>query len=162
MVKIDTRLLDISETTRTNEKLKGVYKIVLHDAPLKNKSGIKNRNYINNLKFQDYIFCSYHYIIGLNGEIINLIPEDEMAIHTGNIEFDFHSISIALCSYNLGNFPRKTLNSLKLFSNHLLEKYNLNEKYDLIRCYDVINRRSPIFFVDNPYLYYDFKETIHN
>ena len=161
MIKINTRPIDISENTRPNEKLKGVYKIVLPDAPIKNKSGIKNRNYINNLKYQDDIFSSYHYIIGINGEIINLIPEDEVSIHTGNIEFDFHSISIAICSYNLNKISSKTLNSLSVLSNYLLKKYNLNHKYDLIRCYDIINKRSPIFFVDNPYLYYDFKETIY-
>lgn len=161
MINIDTRLLDISETTRPNEKLKGVYKIVLHDAPLRNKSGIKNRNYINDLRFQDNIFCSYHYIIGLNGEIINLIPEKEISIHTGNIEFDFHSISIALCSYTLENFSNKTLVSLKILSKALLKKYNLDTNYDLIRCYDFINRRSPIIFVDNSYFYYDFKENIY-
>ena len=162
MVKIDTRLLDISENTRPSDKLNGVYKIVLHDAPLNNKSAIKNRNYINNLKFQDDIFCSYHYIIGLNGEILNIIPEDEISIHTGNIEFDFNCISIAICSYNLKNFEQTTLDSLMELSKKLLYTYNLDPKYDLIRCYDVINKRSPSMLVDNPHFYYDFKEKLYS
>lgn len=161
MINIDTRLIDICETTRPGNKLQGVYKIILHDAPLIKEDKIKNRNYINNLKRQDDIFMSYHYLIGKSGEIVNIIPEDEIAIHTGFLEFDLHSLSIALCyDNNNNNISDKTLNSLKLLLKSILRKYNLDPKYDLIRCYDVINKRVPLYFVENPYLFYDFKESM--
>lgn len=162
MINISSRLIDICETSRPNEKIDKIFKVILYHAPLKNQSAIKNRNYINNLKYQDNIFCSYHYIIGLKGEIINIIPENELAIHTGILEFDKHSLGVCIC-YNdstINKINYKTLNSLENLSRHLVKKYNLNPTYDLIRCYDIINKRSPLFFVDDPYYYFDFKESL--
>lgn len=160
MINISSRIIDISENTRPNEKIDKIFKIILHHAPIKNKSGIKNRNYINSLKNQDNIFCSYHYIIGLNGEIINIIPENELAIHTGILEFDKHSLGICICYNENNKISEKTMLSLEKLSIHLIKKYSLDATYDLIRCYDIINRRSPLFFVDNQYCYLDFKEKI--
>lgn len=159
MINVSSRIIDISENTRPNEKIDKIFKIILHHAPIKNKGGMKIRNYINNLKNQDDIFCSYHYIIGLDGEIINIVPENELAIHTGILEFDTHSLGICIC-YNDDKISKKVLDSLENLSKHLTNKYALDPTYDLIRCYDVINRRSPVFFVDNPYFYFDFKEKI--
>ena len=95
MIDIDERFIDISENTRSGEKIREIHKVILHDVPLKYESGMKNRNYINNLKYQDDIFMSYHYIIDQNGKIIQLIPKDEMANHTKCLEFYLYSISIA-------------------------------------------------------------------
>lgn len=159
MLNIKSRLIENSEMSRTKENIREIYKIVLHHAPLKNKSAIKNRNYINNLKYQDEKFCSYHYIIDFNGEIINIIPENELALHTKILEFDYHSIGIAICYKDdyLDRIPQIVQNSLKELSFYLLKKYNLDRHYDLIRCYDLINKRSPVFFVDNQYNFLDFK-----
>ena len=97
MLEISKRLIDISEMTRPKEKIKKIFKIVLHHAPIKGATAISNRNYINGLKKQDDIFCSYHYLIDFDGKIINLVPENEMTIHTGIVDYDMHSISICLC-----------------------------------------------------------------
>ena len=63
MLEISKRLIDISEMTRVKEKIDKIFKIVLHHTPIKGATAIANRNYINDLKKQDDIFCSYHYII---------------------------------------------------------------------------------------------------
>ena len=101
---------------------------------------------------------SYHYIIDQNGKIIQLIPEDEMANHTKCLEFDLYSISIALCyDKNTNLLTKETLSSLFNLTKRITTKYNLEFKYDIILCYNVINKRSPIYFVENPYIFYDFK-----
>ena len=140
MINISNRYIDISETTRPNEKIDKIFKIVLYHAPIINKSSIANRNYINNLKYQDDIFCSFHYIIGLNGEIINIVPEEELTLHTGILEYDKHSISVSICYTNKNKLSVKTLKSLENLSIYLTKKYNLDPTYDLIRCYDLINK----------------------
>ena len=158
MIDIDERFIDISENTRSGEKIREIHKVILHDVPLKYESGMKNRNYINNLKYQDDIFMSYHYIIDQNGKIIQLIPEDEMANHTKCLEFDLYSISIALCyDKNTNLLTKETLSSLFNLTKRITTKYNLDFMYDVILCYNVINKRSPIYFVENPYIFYDFK-----
>ena len=50
MLEISKRLIDISEMTRPKEKIKNIFKIVLHHAPIKGATAISNRNYINGLK----------------------------------------------------------------------------------------------------------------
>lgn len=162
MISIDTRYIDVSENTRPKDKIKDIFKLVLHDAPYPLKNEIENRNYINSLSRQDDIFLSYHYIIGQSGKIINIIPENEIAIHTKLLDFDMHSVSIALCYDKNMKLTNETLYSLKYLSNILIHKYNLDAKFDLIRCYDVLNKREPVCFMDNYYLFYDFKEKLHS
>lgn len=167
MLEISKRLIDISEMTRSKEKIEQIFKVVLHQAPIKGASAIVNRNYINELKNQDDIFCSYHYIIDFDGKIINIVPEDELTIHTGIIEYDMHSISICICYDKSNKISQLTLNSIKNLSKHLINKYSLNASFDLIRCFDLINKRSPIFFVDNYHNFIDFKldimdDKLHN
>lgn len=161
MLEISKRLIDISEMTRPKEKINKIFKIILHHAPIKEATAIANRNYINELKKQDDVFCSYHYIIDFDGKIINLVPEEELTIHTGIFEYDMHSISVCICYDKSNKITELTLNSLKNLSKYLITKYSLNSTFDLIRCYDIINKRSPIFFVDNPYFYYDFKQSLN-
>lgn len=161
MLEISKRLIDISEMTRPKEKINKSFKIILHHAPIKEATAIANRNYINELKKQDDVFCSYHYIIDFDGKIINLVPEEELTIHTGILEYDMHSISVCICYDKSNKITELTLNSLKNLSKYLITKYSLNSTFDLIRCYDIINKRSPIFFVDNPYFYYDFKQSLN-
>ena len=161
MLEISKRLIDISEMTRPKEKINKIFKIILHHAPIKGATVIANRNYINELKKQDDVFCSYHYIIDFDGTIINLVPEEELTIHTVFLEYDMHSISVCICYDKSNKITELTLNSLKNLSKYLITKYSLNSTFDLIRCYDIINKRSPIFFVDNPYFYYDFKQSIN-
>lgn len=159
MLDIKTHLLDISELTRSKDKIREIYKIVLYHAPKFGMSAIATRNYINNLKNQDNLFCSYHYIIGLDGEIINIIPENELSLHTNILEFDYHSLAIAIC-YNDKNLSYASITALKKLCNYLIKKYSLDKNYDIIRCYDLINKRSPIFFVDSQYAFYDFKKSL--
>ena len=167
MLEISKRLINISEMTRPKEKINKIFKIVLHHAPIKGATAIANRNYINELKKQDAVFCSYHYLVDFDGKIINLVPEDEMTIHTGIIDYDMHSISICLCYDYENKITYPELNSLKNLSKYLIYKYSLNPTFDLIRCFDLINKRSPIFFVDNYHSFIDFKldiidDKLHN
>ena len=46
MLEISKRLIDISEMTRPKEKIKNIFKIVLHHAPIKGATAISNRNYM--------------------------------------------------------------------------------------------------------------------
>src|SRR5574344_1117772 len=157
MINFKNRFINVSENTRPNENIIKVHKIILHQCPLKEKSAIFNRNYINNLQYQDNIFCSYHYIVGLDGEIINIIPEEEIALHTNILEIDNYSIGIGICNSDRyeNKVSKKEINSLRLLCNYLATKYNLDKKFDIIHYYDIINKRSPYFFVDCSYFFSD-------
>src|SRR5574344_437414 len=162
MINFKNRFINVSENTRPNENIIKVHKIILHQCPLKEKSAIFNRNYINNLQYQDNIFHSYHYIVGLDGKIINIIPEEETALHTNILAIDNYSIGIGICNSDRyeNKVSEKEINSLKFLCDYLVKKYNLDKKFDIIRCYDIINKRSPYFFIDIPYFFQDFKYSI--
>ena len=133
MIDIDERFIDISENTRSGEKIREIHKVILHDVPLKYESGMKNRNYINNLKYQDDIFLSYHYQFLLNKHR-RKNNQNLMANHTKCLEFDLYSISIALCyDKNTNLLTKETLSSLFNLTKRITTKYNLEFKYDIIR-----------------------------
>ena len=85
------------------EKSKTVYKkLLFHWVGNAGSSAIANRNYFESLKNTHKTYASSHYIIGLNGEIIRCIPEDEVAFHAGSRSMNRKSIGIEDCHPDWG------------------------------------------------------------
>ena len=93
-MNIEEKLLTINPMSRPGIKLNAVNKIVLHYVNNPGSTAIANRNYFESLKDQKIISASAHYIIGMSGEVIRMIPEDEVAYHSGNKEVNRISIGI--------------------------------------------------------------------
>ena len=82
-MEIQDKLLTINSYSRSGEKQNKIEKIVVHWVGNAGSSAIANRNYFENLKDSHKTYASSHYVIGLNGEIIRCIPENEVAFHAG-------------------------------------------------------------------------------
>lgn len=96
-MNIEDRLLVINPYSRSGEKQGKIQKIIVHWVGNANTSAIANRNYFNNLATTHTTSASSHYIIGLNGEIIRCIPENEVAFHSGSYSMNRKSIGIEDC-----------------------------------------------------------------
>lgn len=96
-MNIEDRLLVINPYCRSGEKQGKIQKIIVHWVGNANTSAIANRNYFNNLATTHTTIASSHYIIGLNGEIIRCIPENEVAFHSGSYSMNRKSIGIEDC-----------------------------------------------------------------
>lgn len=157
---IEDRLLVINPYSRSGEKQGKIQKIVVHWVGNANTSAIANRNYFNNLATTHKTSASSHYIIGLNGEIIRCIPDNEVAFHSGSYSMNRKSIGIEDCHPDWGGkFNNATYNSLVELCADLCKKYSLGIN-DIIRHYDVTGKDCPHYYVQNPVEWIDFKNKV--
>lgn len=147
-MQIIEKLLTVNPMSRPQKSLSTVEKIVIHYVGNPNTTALANRNYFENLKNQKIRYASSHYIIGLDGEIIRCIPDNEIAYHAGNYQMNLHSIGIENChTDSLGKFNSKTYESLVELTASLCDKFKLNPQKDVIRHYDVTKKMCPIYYV---------------
>ena len=126
---------------RPYEKRKKTTAIAVHYIGNAGTSAEANRNYFQNNNCE----VSANYIIGLNGEIICCIPDEEVAWCT--CQANSYSPSIECCHPDsTGKLNSKTYNSLVELCAYLCKKYKLDET-DLIRHYDVTGKICPKGFV---------------
>lgn len=100
-----------------------------------------NRNYFQNNNND----VSSNFIIGLDGEILCCIPDEEVAWCT--CQANSWSVSVECCHPDsTGKFNDKTYQSLVELCTYLCRKYGLDEN-DIIRHYDVTGKVCPKSFV---------------
>ncbi len=140
--------LTISEYSRPGEPLDEVKNIFVHYTANPNTSAAQNRSYFENLKDNhDVPGASSHFIIGINGEILQIVPLDEMAyaVQTRNMD----SISIECCFKNQnGQFTQETYDSLIELLAWLVNTYEL-EPEDILRHYDCGGKKCPLYYVEH-------------
>ncbi len=153
-------LLDISEMTRSGEKLKCVKRIIIHEAINPYFDEIEERNYINNLKYQDEKYYSTHYIIGKNNKCIRCIPDDEVSYSTNNLIIDYTSISVSCCFFDKnGKIDEEVINSLKKLIIYLSNKYGI-KSYNINLHSDITGTRCPRYLCDNRYILNEITKNI--
>ena len=101
---------------------------------------------------------SSHFIIGLDGEIIQCIPLNEMAYASNNRNRD--TISIECCHPDeSGKFNKETYDSLVKLVRALMKTYHLQSQ-DVIRHYDVTGKICPKYFVEHEDQWKEFLNTL--
>ena len=160
-MKIQQMLLTPSKYNRPQTKIKPTA-IAWHYVGNPNTSAKANRNYFESLKNGKknskgkYIYASSHFIIGLEGEILQLIPENEKSFCTN--QANGYTISIECCHPdNTGKFTEATYNSMIWLGQYLMKKHGIKNN---IRHYDVTKKCCPKWFVDNPSEWIKFKNRL--
>lgn len=162
-MNVEEKLLPINPMSRPGTKLNTVEKIVIHYVNNPGSTAIANRNYFESLKYQDNISASAHYIIGLNGEVIRIIPEDEVAFHSGNKDLNRKSIAVETTHPDkTGKLTNATYNSLVELLADISKRHNLSPLTDIIRHYDVTGKSCPKYYVDNPLEFEKLKKDVQN
>lgn len=162
MMNIEDRLLTINPYSRSGEKQNKIEKIVVHWVGNAGSSAIGNRNYFESLATSHKTYASSHYIIGLNGEIIRCIPENEVAFHSGSYSINRKSIGIEDCHPDWeGKFNYNTYNSLVELCADICKRYNLGIDA-IIRHYDVTGKECPRYYVKNEQEWIKFKNDVTN
>ena len=121
--------------------------IAVHWVGNPNTSAEANRNYFQNAERS----VSSNYIVGLKGEVIRCIPDDEISWCTN--QANGYTVSIETCHPdNTGIFNDDTYKSLVELTAMLCNKYNLNPlKNGVIRHFDVTGKVCPKCFVAKKY-----------
>jgi len=159
-MNITNALLTISNYNRPGTKRANTTAIACHYIGNPGTSAQANRNYFESLKNGTGIKASCHYIIGLQGEILRLIPEDEISWCTNSA--NSYTISIEACHPDsTGKFNDATYKSYIELCADLCERWNLDPVHGgLIRHYDVTGKSCPKYFVDNPAAWTKFKNDV--
>ena len=158
-MKVQTELLTINKYSRPATKIGKIKNVVIHWVGNAGSSAINNRNYFESLKTKG-TYASSHYIVGLEGEIIQCVPEDEVAYHASSA--NSYSIGIEVCHPNwIGKFNEKTLVSLYELCADICKRYSLNPLTDIIRHYDVTKKICPKYYVENPTEWQQLKSNVN-
>ena len=161
-MNIEDRLLTINPYSRSGEKQGKIQFIAVHWVGNANTSALANRNYFESLSKTHTTSASSHYIIGLNGEIIRCIPDDEVAFHAGSYSMNRKSIGIEDCHPDWeGKFNEHTYNSLVELCANLCKQYNIDIN-NVIRHYDVTGKCCPKYYVEHPDAWQQFKQDVYN
>ena len=146
--KIDEQLLSINPYSRPGKSIRRLDYIVIHYLANPKTTAQENRDYFESLKELRNESMSANYVVGLDGEVIHCIPDDEIA-YASNRANDY-SISIENCHKDdTGRFTTKTYNSLVELTAYLAEQYSIDRDH-VIRHYDVTGKDCPKYFVDHP------------
>lgn len=155
-IKVD--LLDINEYSRPGTKSEKITGIVIHYTANPGSTAKQNRDYFNGLQKTHTTKASSHFIVGLDGEIIQCVPTWELAYASN--ERNKNTVSIECCHPDeSGVFNKKTYQSMVQLTAWLCEKFELDAN-DVIRHYDVTGKNCPKYFVENGEAWDEFKLNI--
>lgn len=153
---IKVSLLTPNEYSRPGKRLDKVNGIVVHYVANPNTTAEQNRSYFEGLKDSKATYASSHYIVGLDGEIIQCVPIDEIAYASNDRNAD--TISIECCHPDeTGKFNKETYDSLVLLTAALCRTYGLNPEENIIRHYDVTGKLCPLYFVEHEDEWHEFR-----
>ncbi len=148
-MQITEMLLTPNKYSRPQIPLKKVTKIAVHYIGNAGTSAKANRNYFESLRITREREASAHYIIGLDGEIIRCIPENEWSYATNDA--NGYSISIENCHpAKDGKFTAATRKSLTELCADICKRYKLDPITDIIRHFDVTGKACPLYWVNHP------------
>lgn len=144
--------------SRSGIPLKKVKGIVVHYVSNPKSTAKENRDYFENLKDTHTTKASSHFIIGLEGEIIQCIPLSEISYASNDRNCD--TISIECCHEKAdGKFNKKTYASLVQLTAWLCDSYGLDST-DVIRHYDVTGKMCPLYYVKHENVWEKFLKKI--
>ncbi len=91
---------------------------------------------------------SSHYIIGKNGEILRIIPDNEICYCASDNNRDI--IHIECCHPDMsGKFTPETENALRSLVSELMASYGISSN-SVVRHYDLTGKHCPLWYVQNP------------
>lgn len=151
-------LLTVNEYSRPGIELETVNGIVVHYVGNPGTTAQANRNYFESLAETGETHASSHFVIGLEGEIIQCVPLDEIAYCSN--DRNSGTISIECCHPGEdGAFTQETYDSLVKLVAFLADYYDLGRD-EVIRHYDVTGKLCPLYYVEHEDAWEQFKDDV--
>lgn len=156
--EMDVRLLTENEYSRPGTKTGRINNIVIHYTANPGSTAMQNRDYFEGLKDNHLTKASSHFVVGIDGEIVQCVPTWEVAYASNHRNGD--TVSIETCHPKKdGKYTKETYHSLVELTAWLCKKFDLSEE-DVIRHYDVTGKICPKYFVENEGAWKQFKEDV--
>ena len=143
-------LLPMNRWSRPVINLEEINGVVLHYVGNPATSAQANRNYFASLASgEENTFASSHFIVGLEGEVIQCIPLTEIAYTSNDRNSD--TIAIEVCHPDeTGQYASTTYQRVVELTAFLCKEFKLDPETEVIRHYDVTGKLCPKYYVENP------------
>lgn len=124
--------------------------MVIHYVGNPNTTAQANRNYFESLSSgAEGVYASSHFVVGLEGEVIQCIPLTEISYASNERNGD--TVSIEVCHPDeTGAFAPVTYDRLVELTAWLCRTFRLDPETEVIRHYDVTGKVCPKYYVENP------------
>ncbi len=143
----DVQLLTINEYSRPGTAIDEVNGIVVHYTANPGTTAMQNRSYFEGLKDSHDTSASSHFIIGMDGELVQCIPCNEVAYASNDRNND--TISVECCiPDDTGKFTDDTYKTLVHLIAWLCGRYGLTTE-QVIRHYDITGKMCPKYYVEH-------------
>ena len=141
--------LSVNPWSRPGDPLEQVNGVVLHYVGNPGTTAQANRNYFDSLADgQLQTYASSHFIVGLEGEVIQCVPLSEIAYASNTRNED--TISVEVCHPDeAGRYGPETYDQVVELTAWLCREFRLDPEEDVIRHYDVTGKLCPLYYVEH-------------
>ena len=154
---VEQDILPLNPYSRPGTPLETIDGVVVHYVGNPGTSAAANRSFFANLAVTHETYASAHFVVGLEGEVIQCVPLSEVAYCSS--QANDHTVSIEVCHADeTGEFSAETMASLLRLTAWLCEEFDLAK--DVIRHYDVTGKICPKYYVDHPEAWEDFRSAL--
>lgn len=142
--------LTVNEWSRPGTELKDIRGVVIHYVGNPGTTAQANRNYFESLSSgAEGTYASSHFVIGLEGEVIQCIPLTETAYASNTRNSD--TVAIEVCHPDeTGEFSPVTYARCVELTAWLCREFRLDPEEDVIRHYDITEKVCPKYYVEHP------------
>lgn len=150
-------LLPVNQWSRPGTPLEEIRGVVIHYVGNPGTTAQANRNYFASLADgKEGTYASSHFIVGLEGEVIQCVPLTEIAYASNERNAD--TVAIEVCHPDeTGEFSDVTYWRTVELTAWLCHTFRLDPIKDVIRHYDVTGKQCPLYYVEHPEAWEDFQ-----
>ena len=157
---VEEDLLPVNDWSRPGTPLEKIDGVVIHYVGNPDTTAEANRNYFASLSTGELdTYASSHFIVGLEGEVIQCIPLTEIAYATPGRNED--TIAIEVCHPDeTGEFSAITYDRVVELTAWLCREFRLDPAKDVIRHYDATEKLCPLYYVEHPEAWDQFRSDV--
>lgn len=157
---VEQDYLTVNPYSRPGEPLEKINGVVIHYVGNPGTTAHANRNYFASLSSgEEGTYASSHFVVGLDGEVIQCVPLTEVAYASNTRNED--TVSIEVCHPDeTGEFSPVTYARTVELTAWLCREFRLDPSQDVIRHYDVTGKECPRYYVEHPEAWDDFRADV--
>ena len=157
---VERDYIPVNEWSRPGTPLEDINAVVIHYVGNPGTTARANRNYFASLSSgEEGTYASSHFVVGLEGEVVQCVPLTEIAYASNGRNGD--TVSIEVCHPDeTGEFSSVTYGRCVELTAWLCREFKLDPEKDVIRHYDVTGKECPRYYVENPDAWEQFKADV--
>ena len=147
---VEQDYIPVNDWSRPGTPLEDINAVVIHYVGNPGTTARANRNYFASLSSgKEGTYASSHFVVGLEGEVVQCVPLTEVAYASNTRNGD--TVSIEVCHPDeTGEFSPVTYRRCVELTAWLCREFKLDPETDVIRHYDVTGKECPLYYVEHP------------